>query len=111
VGTEDFEHLLSAINRSQLIAGRLAGQIYVAEDEDGRVVGAAVWFGPGREMYDRYVLLASYCAMTWLSSQPPPSEDQRLLALAPLMEAMPDDVTKWQESVRVAPILHVRVGY
>ena len=49
--------LLPALNRSQIVAGSLAGEIYVAEDEKNTVIGGAVWFGPGRELYDRLAYL------------------------------------------------------
>lgn len=38
---------------STTIAGFLAGEVYLAEDQDGNIAGVAVWFPPGREMYDR----------------------------------------------------------
>jgi hypothetical protein len=44
---------MPALNRAQLIAGKLAGQIYTAEDSNKAVIGAIIWFPPGREMYDR----------------------------------------------------------
>ncbi|KIJ48408.1 hypothetical protein M422DRAFT_247748 [Sphaerobolus stellatus SS14] len=37
---------------STIIAGLLAGEVYLAEDQNENVLGAAVWFPPGREMYD-----------------------------------------------------------
>lgn len=38
-----------------LVAGALAGEIYVAEDNTKAIVGAALWFGPGQEAFDRYI--------------------------------------------------------
>ncbi|KAJ6554280.1 hypothetical protein B0H19DRAFT_948696, partial [Mycena capillaripes] len=36
-----------------LIAGLLGGEVYVAETADtGKIIGCAVWFGPGHTMYD-----------------------------------------------------------
>ena len=44
---------------STIIAAQLAGEVYFAEkardDEGKEIVGLAVWFPPGRVMYDRYV--------------------------------------------------------
>lgn len=38
----------------QVVAGSLAGEVYVAKTTGtDRIIGAAVWFGPGREMFDR----------------------------------------------------------
>lgn len=44
--------------KSNVIAGLLGGEVYVAETFDApkKIVGCAVWFGPGRAMYDRFVL-------------------------------------------------------
>jgi hypothetical protein len=32
----------------------MAGELYIAESSGKDVVGVALWFGPGREMFDRY---------------------------------------------------------
>lgn len=49
-----------------IIAAVLGGDAYVAEDENGAVVGVSAWFPPGRALYD--------------------SEDQQKLALGPMQE-------------------------
>ncbi|KAF8220607.1 hypothetical protein L208DRAFT_1416403 [Tricholoma matsutake] len=79
VGSEHFDELLRELNRAQLLAGKLAGEIYIAEDLNGHIIGGIIWFGPGREIYD--------------------SEDQRHLALAPLIEKMPKVTREWHGSV------------
>lgn len=53
VGEELFPKLQPEQNRSQLVACSIAGKIYVAEDMEGSIIGVALWFGPGREIYDR----------------------------------------------------------
>jgi hypothetical protein len=41
--------------KSTVIAGLLAGEVYVVETLDTqKIVGCAVWFGPGHTMYGRY---------------------------------------------------------
>jgi hypothetical protein len=44
--------------KSTVIAGLLGGEVWVAETltTPKKIVGCAVWFGPGRAMYDRYAL-------------------------------------------------------
>lgn len=37
--------------KSQVVAAVIDGVIYVAQDATGRLIGAAVWFGPGQEMF------------------------------------------------------------
>ena len=44
-------------HRSTVVAGLLGGEVYVAENASQDIVGVAVWFGPGREMFDRSVNL------------------------------------------------------
>lgn len=36
-------------------AGLIGGEVYVAEDSSGSVVGSAIWFGPDQELLDTYV--------------------------------------------------------
>lgn len=54
VGEKLFPKLMSARNRSQLVAASLGGQVYVAENVENKIVAVALWFPPGREIYDRY---------------------------------------------------------
>ncbi|KAG6847113.1 hypothetical protein H0H93_010038, partial [Arthromyces matolae] len=75
VGPDNFDRVLPVLNRSQIVAGTLGGEIYLAKDEEGKIIGGIIWYGPGREQYD--------------------SEDQRKQALAPLMASLPDDVKAW----------------
>jgi hypothetical protein len=37
----------------QILAGKLGGEIFVAEDTTKTLVGVGVWFGPGRAMFDK----------------------------------------------------------
>ncbi|KAJ7493617.1 hypothetical protein FB451DRAFT_446348, partial [Mycena latifolia] len=69
--------LVRPLCRSTAISGLLGGEVYVAEtaDEAARMVGCAVWFGPGRMLYD--------------------SEDQVQLALKPLKELFSEDLRRW----------------
>ncbi|KAF8145424.1 hypothetical protein K438DRAFT_1498424, partial [Mycena galopus ATCC 62051] len=71
----DTSHL-GSVNRSTVVAGLLGGEVYVAQTVDpGKIVGCAVWFGPGRGpayIYDRYVhentlepLMASFDKELW----------------------------------------------
>ncbi|TEB20737.1 hypothetical protein FA13DRAFT_1819955 [Coprinellus micaceus] len=39
-------------HRSTVVAGLLGGEVYVAENANKDIIGVAVWFGPGREMFD-----------------------------------------------------------
>ncbi|EIM79542.1 uncharacterized protein STEHIDRAFT_116446 [Stereum hirsutum FP-91666 SS1] len=87
VGRKSFAQLLTANNRAQLLACSLAGEIYVAEDDAGRMIGVALWFGPGRDIYDREQrrLILVFHA----------SEDQRSIALNPFLAQLPHDVRQW----------------
>ncbi|KAF8075299.1 hypothetical protein FPV67DRAFT_1728420 [Lyophyllum atratum] len=78
VGPTQFHKILPLLNRAQLVAGSLAGEMFIAEDASNKVIGAIIWFGPGREMYD--------------------SDDQRKLALGPLMEHFPAEAKEWYAS-------------
>lgn len=51
-GPEHFADLLPALNAANLRAAAIAGEIYVAEDREGRYLGVAIGFGPGREIFD-----------------------------------------------------------
>ncbi|KAG6844177.1 hypothetical protein H0H87_009147 [Tephrocybe sp. NHM501043] len=75
VGPSDFSRILPVLNRSQIVAGTLGGEIYIAEDDNGNIIGGIIWYGPGHEQYD--------------------SEEQREQALAPLMESLSGDVKAW----------------
>ncbi|KAJ6484016.1 hypothetical protein C8R45DRAFT_999954 [Mycena sanguinolenta] len=62
--------------KSTVIAGLLGGQVYVAETTgDKKIIGCAVWFGPGHTMYD--------------------TEDQQKLSLGPLMASFNEELTNW----------------
>ncbi|KAJ7160004.1 hypothetical protein C8R43DRAFT_994084 [Mycena crocata] len=62
---------------STVVAGLLGGDVYIAETNDSRrrIVGCAVWFGPGHNMYD--------------------TEDQEQHALGPLMSSFSDELQHW----------------
>lgn len=49
--------------KSQVVAATIDGVIYVAKDARGALIGAAVWFGPGQEMFARWALLLSVSAL------------------------------------------------
>jgi hypothetical protein len=65
--TDKFVHIVTANDpalyapffKSQVIAAVIDGVIYVAKTLDGTWVGAAVWFGPGQDMFRRYRLFQS----------------------------------------------------
>ncbi|EGO00015.1 hypothetical protein SERLA73DRAFT_72773 [Serpula lacrymans var. lacrymans S7.3] len=67
--------VLGQIQRSQVVAASIAGDIYAAEDINKTVVGAAVWFEPGRTLFD--------------------SDDQRASALLPMMTKFSPQLQKW----------------
>ncbi|KAK7464364.1 hypothetical protein VKT23_006531 [Stygiomarasmius scandens] len=67
--------LLKPFIRSVVIAGLLAGEVYVAESQDKQIIGTSVWFPPGREMFD--------------------SEDQRKQGLEPFFAHTSPDHLKW----------------
>lgn len=46
--------VIAALKRAQLLSGLDGGEVWVAEDKK-EIVGCAVWFGPGRAMFDTYV--------------------------------------------------------
>lgn len=46
---------LQPLIKAQVVAASLAGEIHVAEDTEKAIVGVALWFGPGREMFERRV--------------------------------------------------------
>ncbi|KAJ7857078.1 hypothetical protein B0H14DRAFT_2751762 [Mycena olivaceomarginata] len=63
--------------KSTLTAGLLGGDVYVAETTNipAKIVGCAIWFPPGRALYD--------------------SKDQKELALQPLLDSLSEDVQRW----------------
>ncbi|KAJ7238569.1 hypothetical protein B0H12DRAFT_1237821 [Mycena haematopus] len=64
------------LNKSMVVAGLLGGEVYVAETTDTRkIVGCAVWFGPGRALYD--------------------TPEQRQYALQPLMASFDKELQDW----------------
>ncbi|KAF4570943.1 hypothetical protein EYR36_001788 [Pleurotus pulmonarius] len=58
-----------------LLAGTIEGEIHVAEDANGTIVGGAVWFGPGAE----------FCH----------SEAQQERVLVPLLAQFDDELQAW----------------
>ncbi|KAJ7153026.1 hypothetical protein C8R43DRAFT_1235542 [Mycena crocata] len=64
---------------STVVAGLLGGEVYVAETVDtNKVIGCAVWFGPGHTMYD--------------------TEDQLKYSLGPLMASFDQELQNWWHS-------------
>jgi hypothetical protein len=44
------------LSKYSLTAGLLGGEVYVAEITDmAKIVGCAIWFPPGRALYDSYL--------------------------------------------------------
>ncbi|KAJ7865631.1 hypothetical protein B0H14DRAFT_2734062 [Mycena olivaceomarginata] len=71
---------IGPFHTSMVIAGLLGGEVYVAETTDtGKIAGCAVWFGPGRALYD--------------------SEAQREHALKPFMESLSPELQAWWKDV------------
>ncbi|KAK7043383.1 N-acetyltransferase domain-containing protein [Favolaschia claudopus] len=67
---------LGSFFMSNVIAGLMGGEVYVAEALDTQeIIGCAVWFGPGRAMFD--------------------SEDQQEHALKPFMSALGSELETW----------------
>ncbi|KIK52783.1 hypothetical protein GYMLUDRAFT_49744 [Collybiopsis luxurians FD-317 M1] len=67
--------ILQQFHRSLVVAGLLGGEVYLAESPMKEVLGAAIWFGPGRELFD--------------------SEDQHDAALVPLFQKFSPELSKW----------------
>jgi len=65
---------------STIVAGLLGGEVYVAETVEAphKIVGCAVWFGPGHTMYD--------------------TEDQQKYSLGPLMASFNEELQTWWHS-------------
>ncbi|KAJ7123610.1 hypothetical protein C8R44DRAFT_539186, partial [Mycena epipterygia] len=62
--------------RTTVVAGLLGGEVYVAETVDTqKIIGCAVWFGPGHTMYD--------------------TEDQQKYSLLPLMTSFDGELQNW----------------
>ncbi|KAJ7642430.1 hypothetical protein DFH06DRAFT_1214735 [Mycena polygramma] len=70
---------ITALWMSTVVAGLLAGEVWIAEtngsDTDKKIVGCAVWFGPGHTLYD--------------------TEEQQNYSLGPLMAQFDEDLQKW----------------
>ncbi|KAF8130902.1 hypothetical protein K438DRAFT_1435510, partial [Mycena galopus ATCC 62051] len=65
---------------STVVAGLLGGEVWVAEtketaDSPSKIVGCAVWFGPGHTMYD--------------------SLEQQKHSLVPLMASFSEELKHW----------------
>ncbi|KAK7464747.1 hypothetical protein VKT23_005954 [Stygiomarasmius scandens] len=65
-------------NKAPVIAALLAGEVHVAETFDHGISGAAVWFGPGQDLFG--------------------SEDQRDTALVPLLDKLSLELSQWLET-------------
>ncbi|KAF7343924.1 N-acetyltransferase domain-containing protein [Mycena venus] len=63
--------------KTTLTAGLLGGDVYIAETTNipAKIVGCAIWFAPGRALYD--------------------SDDQKELALQPLLDSLSEDLQRW----------------
>ncbi|KAJ7493618.1 hypothetical protein FB451DRAFT_446349 [Mycena latifolia] len=62
--------------KTTVVAGLLDGEVYVAETLDThKIIGCAVWFGPGHTMYD--------------------TEDQQKYSLVPLMGSFDAELQGW----------------
>ncbi|KAJ7107817.1 hypothetical protein C8R44DRAFT_804263 [Mycena epipterygia] len=72
----DTSHI-TALWVSTVVAGLLGGEVYVAETDDAakKIIGCAVWFGPGHTLYD--------------------TQEQQQYALGPLMASLDANVQKW----------------
>ncbi|KAJ7454834.1 hypothetical protein FB451DRAFT_656051 [Mycena latifolia] len=46
------ESLKDSIFRAMILAGELAGEVYLATDSSNKVVAIAVWFPPGKSLFD-----------------------------------------------------------
>ncbi|KAJ7107806.1 hypothetical protein C8R44DRAFT_680563 [Mycena epipterygia] len=68
---------ITALWVSTVVAGLLGGEVYVAETDDAakKIIGCAVWFGPGHTLYD--------------------TQEQQQYALGPLMASLDANVQKW----------------
>ncbi|KAJ7769566.1 hypothetical protein DFH07DRAFT_683793, partial [Mycena maculata] len=64
---------------STVVAGLLGGEVYVAEtvepDNRSKIIGCAVWFGPGHSLYD--------------------IEVQQIFSLGPLMASFDEKLQNW----------------
>ncbi|KAJ7893039.1 hypothetical protein B0H13DRAFT_1719531, partial [Mycena leptocephala] len=62
---------------STIVAGLIGGEVYVAETDDAqrKIVGCAVWFGPGHSMYD--------------------TQEQQKYVLGPLMASFSEELQHW----------------
>ncbi|KAJ7808488.1 hypothetical protein B0H13DRAFT_2385837 [Mycena leptocephala] len=68
---------VTALWISTVVAGLLGGEVYVAETNDAvkKIIGCAVWFGPGNTLYD--------------------TPEQQQHALGPLMATFNANLQKW----------------
>ncbi|KAJ7862702.1 hypothetical protein B0H13DRAFT_1638543 [Mycena leptocephala] len=68
---------VTALWISTVVAGPLGGEVYVAETNDAvkKIIGCAVWFGPGNTLYD--------------------TPEQQQHALGPLMATFNANLQKW----------------
>lgn len=55
------KELLFNLELSVIKAGLIGGEVYVAEDVRGNIIGSIVWFGPGQD------LLLSYASLSTLN--------------------------------------------
>ncbi|TFK95732.1 hypothetical protein BDV98DRAFT_577328 [Pterulicium gracile] len=66
--------VIAALKRAQLLSGLDGGEVWVAEDKK-EIVGCAVWFGPGRAMFD--------------------TDEQKKDLLGPVFARYDEDIRKW----------------
>ncbi|KAH6873671.1 acyl-CoA N-acyltransferase [Coprinopsis sp. MPI-PUGE-AT-0042] len=76
VATANDVDFYGQMHAATVVAGSLGGEVYLAETKDNKkIIGVAVWFGPGREMFD--------------------SPDQQEQALGPLMGHFKPELRAW----------------
>jgi hypothetical protein len=91
---------------STVVAGLLGGEVWVAETEDTekKIIGCAVWFGPGHTMYDSCVLSSNLSCVPWLNRTT--SEDQQKHVLGPLMTGFTDELKHWWMAAVSEPYMY-----
>jgi hypothetical protein len=84
----------------KVTAGFMAGEVYVAEDAANNYIGVAIWFGPGRQMFDWYGVASrslSVSLQPFSTTFNVCSEDQLQEALQPFMSRFSTELQEWWE--------------
>jgi ribosomal protein S18 acetylase RimI-like enzyme len=95
---------------STVVAGLWGGEVWVAETDDTekKIIGCAVWFGPGHTMYDSCFSSSNLYRFPYLNRTT--SEDQQKYALGLLMAGFTYELKNWWRAALSNPYMYCGIS-